>query len=597
MWRIDVLTVVLGLSATLLICTTAACGDSGDDSGNPGTCFASCVGLECGDNGCGGLCGVCAGQQSCVSGECVGPGGSTIRDDGSNLPWEDGHPVGKSYELPAVDEPMADSDGDGLADGQDNCPWTSNPLQENFDGDEGGDACDPDDDNDADPDDSDCAALDPFVNKYMPEVCDGVDNNCNGVVDDPDLEGCIPHWVDEDGDGFGKGDPVTCLCPNGAPGFALQGGDCNDQELTQNPLATEICDDLDDDCDQTPDNECDVDGDGYCDSQKVVVGFPAVCPLGPGDCDDYEAAINPGQEEIPADSIDNDCDGLMDAGFECTGPCIGHTKEAFMCALEMCMGSFPIYAEFHSPTGDEISPAWDAVSHFGSQYNDLAPMAGESYGLLATGPALGTVHNSDLLGGVNVNDPFSKDDYTTFDNVEFKATITAPAGVTGFSIDYVFFSEEYHDWVCTSFNDKFYIFLTAPQTTGNVKEIINYTACADPNAYHDFIDEDGQKHCYVAINTAFSESCPNPATDISGTGFECSLQSCEQTQCECGSKDPVHGSSTGWLVTVWPIEPDETFELVFHIHDTSDGIYDSEVILDNFQWLTVPITSGTLTKD
>jgi hypothetical protein len=62
-------------------------------------------------------------------------------------------------------------------------------------------------------------------------------------------------------------------------------------------------------------------------------------------------------------------------------------------------------------------------------------------------------------------------------------------------------------------------------------------------------------------------------------------------------KDDAHGSSTGWLSTSWAIKPNETFELVFHIHDTSDGIYDSEVILDNFQWLTKPFTSGTLQKD
>jgi len=151
--------------------------------------------------------------------------------------------------------------------------------------------------------------------------------------------------------------------------------------------------------------------------------------------------------------------------------------------------------------------------------------------------------------------------------------------------------------VCTPFNDKFYIFLTAPLTTENQKTVINFTDCSDPNSYHDFIDESGEKQCYVAINTAYSEPCPNPPTNIAGTGYECSGESCTQTQCECGSKDPTHGSSTGWLFTAWPIKPNETFELVFHIHDTSDGIYDSEVILDNFQWLTQPFTSGTLAKD
>ena len=60
------------------------------------------------------------------------------------------------------------------------------------------------------------------------------------------------------------------------------------------------------------------------------------------------------------------------------------------------------------------------------------------------------------------------------------------------------------------------------------------------------------------------------------TGFECAASS--------GSDGPHAGSSTGWLRTWWPIEPGEEFDLVFHLHDTSDGIYDSEVILDEFEF-------------
>ena len=115
--------------------------------------------------------------------------------------------------------------------------------------------------------------------------------------------------------------------------------------------------------------------------------------------------------------------------------------------------------------------------------------------------------------------------------------------------------------------------------------MINWTACSDPGGYKDFTDNQGQPWFYIAINTAYSEPCSNPSTDISGTGFE------------CGAPDAMHGSSTGWLYTSWPIAPGETFELVFHIHDSSDGIYDSEVILDNFHWLSTPFTPGTASHD
>ena len=95
-------------------------------------------------------------------------------------------------------------------------------------------------------------------------------------------------------------------------------------------------------------------------------------------------------------------------------------------------------------------------------------------------------------------------------------------------------SAEYEEWIGSSFNDKFYIVLKAPTTTGGVKTVINYTACSDPTSYYDFV-KDGQKWCYIAINTAFSEPCSAPSTDISGTGYQCST-----------------GSSTGWRRLMMP---------------------------------------------
>jgi hypothetical protein len=50
----------------------------------------------------------------------------------------------------------------------------------------------------------------------------------------------------------------------------------------------------------------------------------------------------------------------------------------------------------------------------------------------------------------------------------------------------------------------------------------------------------------------------------------------------------TYGSSTGWLYTEWPIEPNEEFTITFHIHDTADAILDSEVILDRFIFVKDP---------
>jgi len=348
----------------------------------------------------------------------------------------------------------------------------------------------------------------------------------------------------------------------------------------------ELCDGLDNDCNGNVDEGCDADGDGWCSVETVVIGYPDSCPQGGSDCNDADETIHPGAKEECCDDVDNDCDGLVDEPADCPpGPCTGHSLEAYLCALEMCWEATPVDAEFLSPTGDDITMAWEAVSHFGSQENDLAPLAGNSYGLLATGPATGTAHTTDLPGGGSVADPFSNDGYATYDNVEFKVTMAAPPGAQGFAVDYIFMSVEYEEYIGTSFNDKFYMLLTAPETTGGVTEVINAAACSNPSSYWDLIDEAGQKKCYIAINTAYSEPCSAVDTDITGTGFE------------CGSADNYHGSSTGWLTTYWPVAPEEEFVLTFHIHDASDGIYDSEVVLDNFRWLYEQFQQGTFSHD
>jgi hypothetical protein len=363
--------------------------------------------------------------------------------------------------------------------------------------------------------------------------------------------------------------------------------DCDDTAATAHPAALEIeGNGADDDCDglvdEGNDDALDQDGDGFSPAQ--------------GDCADFDPMIGPGAFEVPLDGFDNDCDGTFDeAGCEC-GPTTGATTDVLACASELsCNPTFVISTSSSSPTGDEISTAMAAVSHFGSANNDLQPKEGNSYALVATGPATGTSHSTDLSGWNSMIDPYS-DSSNIYDVVEFKVEMQAPYNAQGFSIDYVFFSEEYDDFVGTNYNDKFYMILNAPQTTGGQNQVINFTDCRNPSSYYDLNGADcplaSGYCCYIAINTALSEccwynGCPDGTwtTDISGTGFSCAPSSLWD------SSDT--GSSTGWLTTSWTIQPGEVFTLIFHVHDTSDGIYDSEVILDNFRWHATPTTPGT----
>jgi hypothetical protein len=95
----------------------------------------------------------------------------------------------------------------------------------------------------------DCDDEDPGAWPGSTEECNGVDDDCDGLVDEVGASGCVETYKDVDGDDFGTGDP-QCLCPgSAAPWTAVVGGDCNDASWQVNPAMPEACNGFDDDCD------------------------------------------------------------------------------------------------------------------------------------------------------------------------------------------------------------------------------------------------------------------------------------------------------------------------------------------------------------
>jgi len=291
-----------------------------------------------------------------------------------------------------------DNDCDGLLDDADSLPFVDGGLDPSTttewypdaDGDTYGDrdssinACAP-------PqgflsDNSDCNDADEEINPDAQEVCDGIDNDCDQLYDDSDdtldvstqtewfldedADGygvpgtgfltCTSPWfystndqdcddaeplvlseadtvwlADADGDGYGTGTPSEPGCtPPDPTGWAsaVAGEDCVDDDDTINPGALEICDTIDNDCDELIDDDdlwnedggvsidsmspwwVDADADGYGD---VTQGFLACAqPSGlvdnPDDCDDTVLEINPGVLEICNGGVDDNCNGFGD---------------------------------------------------------------------------------------------------------------------------------------------------------------------------------------------------------------------------------------------------------------------------------------------
>jgi hypothetical protein len=398
-------------------------------------------------------------------------------------------------------------------------------------------AADPRDCRDADHDGwttcaGDCDDANPAVHPGAIEVCNGIDDNCNGLTDE---------GFDKDHDGW-----TTCA------------GDCNDADPRVHPGATPICNGQDNDCDGTIDDIQDHDQDTF-----------AVCT----DCDDHDPLVNPGAFEVQGNHVDDNCNGTTD---EPEPPCdvgLGAGSSLgmdFARSLDLC--SFVLSAGF--------SRLADARAHqLATDWGVFQPRSGHSLVALSTGvaadendtapafitgqtPQPGTdfmqtntpnplppaQHTCVDKAGVlrTFTDPATVNDYT-----ELVLVLRAPTNALSFSFDFNFLSAEYPEWVCTEFNDQFLVVMQSKKTNGN----ISFDAKGDP----------------VTINNAFFTVIK--AADLVGTGME--------------RIDPAgspYGGATGWLTTTAPVTPGEQFTLRFIVFDEGDDIYDSQVLLDNFRW-------------
>lgn len=164
-------------------------------------------------------------------------------------------------------------------------------------------------------DNTDCDDSNGAVNPGAAEICDGIDNNCDGQID----EGLInTYYADADADGYGDPNNSTTAC-SAPSGYVADNTDCNDSNGAVNPGATEICDGIDNNCDGQIDEGlintyyADSDADGYGDpnSSTIACSAPSGYVSDNTDCDDSDAAVNPGATEI-CDGIDNNCDGQVD---------------------------------------------------------------------------------------------------------------------------------------------------------------------------------------------------------------------------------------------------------------------------------------------
>ncbi len=288
------------------IVNTTDCDDTDASVGGPGTWYTDADGDGYGDpsapqSACTQPAGTVTDTSDCLDNDgAVNPAGTELCSNGLDddcSGFQDDNPSDPSTFY-------ADSDADSFGD-----PATSTT------------AC-------TQPagfvsDNTDCLDSNAAVNPLSSERCsNGLDDDCSGSQDDNPTDPTT-WYADSDGDSYGDVGATTSACTV-PPGYSADATDCDDGNAAVNPLGTEACNGLDDDCEGSVDgpDAIDVltwyiDGDG--DGHGVGTSIVAACNRPGGfadtdtDCDDSDPLVHPGASE-QCDGNDSDCNGTPDDG-------------------------------------------------------------------------------------------------------------------------------------------------------------------------------------------------------------------------------------------------------------------------------------------
>ncbi|MFT5584634.1 MAG: hypothetical protein ACI9VR_002219 [Cognaticolwellia sp.] len=171
---------------------------------------------------------------------------------------------------------------------------------------------------------SDCDDANAKTNPGSYEVCDGLDNDCDGIVDDSSAINVTAWYPDADSDGYGEEGGTSVDACDQPTGYVADASDCDDSESTVSPAASEVCDSVDNDCDGLTDDDsaidgetyyADADGDGYGDasSTSTACSVPTGYAEDDGDCLDSDSDV------YPSNGCEADCQELYDDGWTTSG--------------------------------------------------------------------------------------------------------------------------------------------------------------------------------------------------------------------------------------------------------------------------------------
>jgi hypothetical protein len=301
-----------------------------------------------------------------------------------------------------------------------------------------------------------------------------------------------------------------------------------------------------------------------------------------GDCNDCDKNVNPGAIEVVSDDpkatpADEDCDGKVDnvlptcddnlALADTDGNNGARAIDLCQFALDGDKKWGVLESKYVRADGSAASPSsqFGILSDFGpnvkvqggtrmlglSSGHARLPSQPDACGsLTCMGNGAGTAP-----AGYPQNAPGCTINNKIYDDIGLQVKVRSPKNATGYSFNFKFYTFEYPEWVCTSYNDQFMAYVD-PEPMGALNHNISFDKNKNP----------------VSVNIGFFDVCDGCASgpgEMQGTGFN--------TWNDAGG--------TTWLVTQAPVTGGDTVTIRFAIWDTGDQAYDSTVLVDNFKWI------------
>lgn len=343
----------------------------------------------------------------------------------------------------------------------------------------------------------------------------------------------------------------------------------------------------------------DADGDGYttCDN----------------DCDDGDPLINPGAYDFP-DGVDNDCDGSVDNPITACGAGLQYTSQDpvdYAKAFDICQqttedatganrkwGLVSAELRLADGTGTPAPQSHSIVTGFG---NVLKPRKNENFVFFSSGLAgtpgqpyyqPGTPQGGTDTGTLSPTPPGFPTNKAgcpvpfqaiAYNPVNLKLKIRTPTNANSFGFDHAFFSAEYPEFACSGYNDIWVVLLTTKAGgIANNRNIVFDNQGTPGSVNLNFFDRcvAGATGC---AGTPGFNFCAGGKAELDGTGYG-------DPDFPCGAASSI-GGGTGWLTTEAPVKPGEIATVELIVWDSSDGIYDSSSIFDNFHWLAASLAN------